>query len=93
MEKLAQYRRPYWDTQPEYRFDPYASTQLRSPAQPPVALPQTLSEVTGPAYGAEFVRAGDNDLTAGHAGEPFGERIPGQRGVCLTRTVVRYPTR
>ncbi len=72
---LAQYRRQYWDTQPEYRFDPYTSTQLRSPDQPLVTLPQTLSEVTGPLFGAEFVRNGDSDLTAGHAGEPIGERI------------------
>ena len=72
---LAQYRRHYWDTQPEYRFDPYGSTALRSPNEPLVALNQTLSEVTGPLFGAEFVRNGDGDLTAGHAGEPIGERI------------------
>src|SRR5207253_8214565 len=72
---LAQYRRHYWDTQPEYRFDPYGSTVLRSPNEPLVALNQTLSEVTGPLFGAEFVRHGDSDLTAGHAGEPIGERI------------------
>ncbi len=50
MQRLAQYRRPYWDTQPEYRFDPYASTVLRSPAQPLVRIPQSLSEVTGPTF-------------------------------------------
>ncbi|EHP38716.1 protocatechuate 3,4-dioxygenase, beta subunit [Cupriavidus basilensis OR16] len=72
---LAQYRRHYWDTQPEYRFDPYGSTALRSPNEPLVALNQTLSEVTGPLFGAEFVRHGDSDLTAGHAGEAIGERI------------------
>ncbi|SPA43568.1 Protocatechuate 3,4-dioxygenase beta chain [Cupriavidus taiwanensis] len=75
MTRFAQYRRPYWDTQPEYRFDPYASTHKRSPGQPLIALPQSLSEVTGPAFGAEFVREGDNDLTIGNGGEPIGERI------------------
>lgn len=75
MSRLAQYRRPYWDTQPEYRFDTYASTQKRSPGQPLIALPQSLSEVTGPNFGAEFVREGDNDLTVGNGGEPIGERI------------------
>ncbi|WP_454726553.1 MULTISPECIES: protocatechuate 3,4-dioxygenase subunit beta [Cupriavidus] len=74
--QLAQYRRPYWDTQPPYRFDPYASTHLRSPQQPLVVLPQTLSEVTGPLFGAEFVRDGDSDLTTGTGrGEAIGERI------------------
>ncbi len=69
------YRRPYWDTQPPYRFDPYGSTQLRAPSQPLIALPQSISELTGPTFGPEFVRDGDNDLTAGHGGEPIGERI------------------
>lgn len=50
MPSLAQYRRPYWDTQPEYRFDPYGSTVLRSPSQPLVRIPQSLSEVTGPTF-------------------------------------------
>ena len=38
-------------------------------------LPQGLTEVTGPLLGAERVTAADADLTAGHAGEPLGERI------------------
>lgn len=71
----AQYRRPYWGTQPEYQFAPYASTQLRGPKQPLIALPQSLSEVTGPTFGSEFVRKDDNDLTTGNGGEPIGERI------------------
>lgn len=28
------YRKPYQDTQPEYRFDPYASTPARSIIKP-----------------------------------------------------------
>ena len=35
----------------------------------------TLSELTGPVYGHETVRAGDSDLTTQHTGEPIGERI------------------
>jgi protocatechuate 3,4-dioxygenase beta subunit len=31
--------------------------------------------VTGPVYGHEILRPGDNDLTRQHAGEPLGERI------------------
>ena len=53
----------------------YQSTRLRAPRQPLVALPQGLTEITGPLLGAERVIAGDADLTGGHAGEPLGERI------------------
>lgn len=74
-DRPAPYRRPYWNTQPDYRYDPYASTQLRAPTQPLITLPQSLWEVTGPTFGPEFVRAGDNDLTVGNGGEPIGERM------------------
>lgn len=75
MTRPAQYRRPYWDTQPEYRYDPYQSTVARSPRQALIVLPQTLSEVTGPGLDTSFVRRDDNDLTVGHGGQPIGERI------------------
>jgi protocatechuate 3,4-dioxygenase beta subunit len=75
MNHPAQYRRAFWDTQPAYRFDPYGSTKLRSPNEPLIVVPQTISEVTGPSFGAEFVRKGDNDLTRVGNGEAIGERI------------------
>ena len=53
----------------------YKSTSLRHPRQPLVLLPHTLSEITGPVYGHETLRPGDDDLTRQHAGEPLGERI------------------
>jgi protocatechuate 3,4-dioxygenase beta subunit len=53
----------------------YRSTAKRAPQKPLVIVPQTLSELTGPAYGHEAVRERDNDLTVQHAGEPIGERI------------------
>jgi protocatechuate 3,4-dioxygenase, beta subunit len=53
----------------------YNSTRLRAPRQPLVPLPQWLTEVTGPLLGPGRVTAEDADLTAGHAGEPLGERI------------------
>jgi protocatechuate 3,4-dioxygenase, beta subunit len=53
----------------------YKSSLLRAPKQPPVPLPQRLTEITGPLLGAERVTAADADLTAGHPGEPLGERI------------------
>ncbi|MDB5797805.1 MAG: protocatechuate 3,4-dioxygenase, beta subunit [Paucimonas sp.] len=71
----AQYRRGYFQTQPDSLYPPYASTVKRSPTQPLVILPQTLSELTGPVFGHEDVKAGDNDLTRQHAGQPQGERI------------------
>lgn len=75
MSDIAQYRRPLRGTQLEYLYEPYSSTQKRAPAKPLILLPQTLSEVTGPVFGHEDIKAGDNDLTHQHAGEPLGERI------------------
>jgi len=60
---------------PAYDYAGYRSTAKRSPKQPLVILPHTLSELTGPVYGHESVRPGDDDLTTGHAGDPLGERI------------------
>ncbi len=42
---------------------------------PLLALPETLTERTGPVFGHGLVRENDNDLTAQHEGEPLGERI------------------
>jgi protocatechuate 3,4-dioxygenase beta subunit len=73
--KPTPYRRPYWNTQPEYLFPKYASTVKRAPSQPLVVLPHTLTELTAPVFGADEVKAGDSDLTHQHKGEPLGERI------------------
>lgn len=75
MNDVVAYRRPYFRTQPDYLYPPYRSTIKRSPTQPLVLLPQTLSEVTGPVFGFDDVKPGDADLTRQHAGEPLGERI------------------
>jgi len=53
----------------------YGSTVKRAPQRAPIALPQTLSELTGPIMGAEYVQPGFDDLTRQHDGEPLGERI------------------
>ena len=50
-------------------------TRTRSPKQPLIIIPQTLSEITGPVYGHSDVRPEEADLTKQHAGEPLGERI------------------
>ncbi len=53
----------------------YKSTVKRAPTRPLVPMPHTLSELTGPVYGHDGIRPGDDDLTKQHAGEPLGERI------------------
>ena len=41
------------DIHPPYAWADYGSTRLRAPHRPLVALPQNLTEVTGPLLGAE----------------------------------------
>src|SRR5262249_20617612 len=72
---VAPYRRHPAESQPPYLYEPYRSTVQRSPRQPLVLLPHTLSEITGPVYGHSDVTERDSDLTRQHAGEPQGERI------------------
>jgi protocatechuate 3,4-dioxygenase beta subunit len=70
------YRRPPAGSQPAYLHEPYQSSRVRAPTQPLVAIPYTLSEVTGPA--PEVDQAGvpaSADLTRQHADQPLGERI------------------
>jgi protocatechuate 3,4-dioxygenase beta subunit len=62
-------------TQPDHAFAPYASTAKRAPTQPLVLLPHTLSEITGPVFGADILGPDDHDLMHQHAGAPIGERI------------------
>jgi protocatechuate 3,4-dioxygenase beta subunit len=75
MKNPAPYRRPYFDTQPEYLFPKYASTVKRAPRAPLVVLPHTLSELTAPVFGYGDIKPTDSDLTKQHKGEPQGERI------------------
>src|SRR5260370_29309509 len=71
-------RRPAAGQHPPNRADAYKSTPGRSPAKPAIALPQTLSEITGPLLQTERLDAGESDLTRQRIGEPLGERIIGQ---------------
>ena len=66
-----------WSTQPPLIHPDYKSTTLRGPTKPLVKLGASLSEVTGPVYGAESVGEFDTDLTknAVRNGEVLGERI------------------
>lgn len=53
----------------------YRSTASRAPMQPPVDLPQRLTEVTGPLLDDGRVTAQDADLTAQSDVQPIGQRI------------------
>lgn len=54
----------------------YRSTMLRAPRQPPVRIPATLTETTGPAAWDRLMGGGwSADLTRQHGSEPIGQRI------------------
>ena len=63
------------DADPAYLSPDYVGTRLRAPLRPLLLLPQTLSELTGPAFGNDAVSERDSDLTLQHDGQPLGERI------------------
>lgn len=69
------YPRASLESFPAALYPAYKSTVKRSPRHPLVLVPHTLSELTGPVYGHDSVRPGDEDLTRQHPGEPIGERI------------------
>ena len=62
--------------QPPSLFPGYASTVARAPRHPPIPIPQTLTEITGPSdiWGRMMLPPVD-DLTRVGKGEPLGERI------------------
>jgi protocatechuate 3,4-dioxygenase beta subunit len=70
------YLREGADAHPPLDSPAYKSTHHRHPRQPLLYLPQTLTELTGPALG-DAARIGplDADLTRQHAGAPIGERL------------------
>ena len=72
-EKLTEYRRESAD--PEYLSPDYVATRTRSPKRPLIPIAQSLTELTGPAYGHEPVGELDHDLTRQHEDEPLGERM------------------
>jgi protocatechuate 3,4-dioxygenase, beta subunit len=56
-------------------YAPNRSSHLRHPKQSRIAVPPTLSELTGPVYPYPGFLPEEADLTTQHAGEPIGERI------------------
>jgi protocatechuate 3,4-dioxygenase beta subunit len=75
MSKHFIYRRAAPGTQPDYLHSPYVSTIKRAPKYPPIHLPHTLTEVTGPVFDASMIDPKACDLTQQHAAPPLGERI------------------
>jgi protocatechuate 3,4-dioxygenase beta subunit len=67
---------PEASDQPSSLHPPYASTVKRSPQQPLVRIPQTLTETTGPGDVWErLMGPAMLDLTRQHKAEPIGQRI------------------
>ncbi len=75
MTGLRAYRPIPDGTHPSNDFAGYGSTALRHPKQPPVVIPQTLSEITGPVQGFERFGPAATDLTMQSAAPAQGERI------------------
>jgi protocatechuate 3,4-dioxygenase, beta subunit len=75
MKDLPGYRRPAPGTQPPHLHPPYRASVLRSPRQPLIYLPHTLTEITGPSIARERIEPKACDLTRQHSSEPLGERI------------------
>ena len=69
------YRREDGRAQPPSLYPDYVSTRLRSPREPLVRIPQTLTETTGPDAWGELMGGAMADLTAQHKGAPQGQRI------------------
>ena len=76
MSDPTSYRREDAGPAPAPLSPGYRSTVLRSPSQPPVRIPQTLTETSGPAAGWDGLMGGAlADLTAQHRAPPQGQRI------------------
>jgi protocatechuate 3,4-dioxygenase beta subunit len=75
VDVIIPYRRYEPGTQPPSLYLPYLGTRRRSPSQPLIFLPHTISEVTGPFFGHSDIAPNDDDLTAQGDGPPLGERI------------------
>lgn len=75
--KVSRFQARDAEADPPYAAPRYLSTCLRAPRHAPIAIPQGLSELTGPVFGHEILRAGDDDLTtnAGTGAPALGERI------------------
>ena len=91
MTILKGFRRPPPGAQPGHLHSPYVSSIKRAPAKPLAAIPQTISEITGPIFGSDHVDIKAFDLTKQHSSEPLGERIIVSGRVLDERSVQDLP--
>ena len=75
MKSLPDYRKPAPGSQPSHLHPPYVSSIKRAPKYPPIPIPVTLSEITGPSFPKNIVSPNAFDLTRQHTAKPLGERI------------------
>ena len=68
------YRQPAPGTQPPYDAPAYGSTHKRHPTQPPLRIPQTLTETSAPRMRPALYETTHN-LAKGRGWEAQGERI------------------
>jgi protocatechuate 3,4-dioxygenase, beta subunit len=67
--------RPEDAGQPPWLHRDYVSTRTRSPREPLVRIPQTITELTGPDDWDRLLGPAMTDLTTQHAAAPQGQRI------------------
>lgn len=60
---------------PRLDYPPYRGSALRHPKRPALVVDPEELERRAPCFGEQEVDPRDADLTAGHPGEPIGERI------------------
>jgi protocatechuate 3,4-dioxygenase, beta subunit len=63
------------EARPRLDYPPYRSSALRHPTMPRLTVEPDELELGAPCFGDRDVDMQDADLTAGHEGEPLGERI------------------
>ncbi|HVY16490.1 MAG TPA: protocatechuate 3,4-dioxygenase subunit beta [Rhodopila sp.] len=74
MSETAPFRPLTADTQPANDTPSYGSTRLRHPNRPPLRIPQTVTETTGPRFDAARFPA-MADLSVRNGCQALGERI------------------
>jgi protocatechuate 3,4-dioxygenase beta subunit len=72
---LFEYERDTLTAHPAAYSENYLFTHKRAPLRPLQSIAPTLTELTGPSFGAEVLNDGDDDLTRQHEGHPIGERV------------------
>jgi protocatechuate 3,4-dioxygenase beta subunit len=74
-QTLFEYERESLTAHPTAYSENYLFTHKRAPLRRLHAIAPTLTELTGPSFGAEVLNECDDDLTRQHEGDPIGERI------------------